>query len=79
MNRRELLIRLTDDGRVLLAEHADDVQALEQRMVGTLSERQIALFRSVLAEAWHARSRRSGTWNDRRREPPGRSRRRRGG
>ncbi len=59
-NRRELLIRLTDDGRVLLAEHADDVQALEQRMVGTLSERQIAQFRSVLAEAWHALSSQRG-------------------
>lgn len=46
----------TDDGRVLLAEHADDVKALERRMVGTLSEWQIAQFRSALAEAWHALS-----------------------
>ena len=55
-NRRELQIRLTEAGRALLAEHADAVLELEQRMVGTLSERQIAQFRSVLAEAWHALS-----------------------
>jgi len=55
-NRRELLIRLTDVGRALLAEYADDVLALERRMVSTLTERQVAQFRSALAEAWHALS-----------------------
>jgi DNA-binding MarR family transcriptional regulator len=55
-NRRELLIRLTDVGRALLAEHADDVLALERRMVSTLTERQVAQFRSALAEAWHSLS-----------------------
>ena len=55
-NRRELLIRLTDVGRALLAEYADDVLALERRMVSTLTERQVAQLRSALAEAWHALS-----------------------
>ena len=55
-NRRELLIRLTDVGRALLAEHADDVLALERHMVSTLTERQVAQLRSALAEAWHALS-----------------------
>lgn len=55
-NRRELLIHLTDAGRQLLAEHADEVLALEQRMVSGLTERQVDQFRSALAEAWHALS-----------------------
>ena len=55
-NRRELLIRLTDAGRALLAEYADDVLALERRMVSALTERQVAQLRSALAEAWHALS-----------------------
>ena len=55
-NRRELLIHLTDAGRQLLAEHADEVQALEQRMVSGLTDRQVDQFRSALAEAWHALS-----------------------
>jgi len=55
-NRRELQIRLTDAGRALLAEHADAVIALEQRMVRTLSERQVAQLRTALAEAWRALS-----------------------
>jgi hypothetical protein len=41
---------------MLLAEYADDVQALERRMVGTRSERQIARSRSAPAEAWHTLS-----------------------
>ena len=55
-NRRELLIRLTEAGRALLAAYADDVLALERRMVSTLTERQVAQLRSALAEAWHALS-----------------------
>jgi DNA-binding MarR family transcriptional regulator len=55
-NRRELLIRLTDAGRALLAEYANDVLALERRMVSALTERQVAQLRSALAEAWHALS-----------------------
>lgn len=55
-SRRELLIRLTDAGRKVLAEHADDVQALERRMVGALTERQVQQFRSALSKAWHALS-----------------------
>jgi DNA-binding MarR family transcriptional regulator len=53
-NRRELLIHLTDAGRALLEQHADDVLALEQRMVSTLSERQTQQFRTALAKAWNA-------------------------
>lgn len=55
-NRRELLIHLTDAGRQLLAEHADEVLALERRMVSGLTERQVDQFRSGLAAAWHALS-----------------------
>jgi DNA-binding MarR family transcriptional regulator len=55
-NRRELLIRLTDAGRKLLAEHTDEVLALESRMVSQLTERQVEQFRAALAEAWHALS-----------------------
>jgi DNA-binding MarR family transcriptional regulator len=55
-SRRELLIRLTDAGRRVLAEHADDVQALERRMVGGLTDRQIQQFRAALSKAWHALS-----------------------
>ncbi len=53
-NRRELLIHLTDAGRALLEQHADDVLALEQRMVSALSERQIQDLREALAKAWNA-------------------------
>jgi DNA-binding MarR family transcriptional regulator len=53
-SRRELLIRLTDSGRHVLAEHANDVQALERRMVSGLTEPQIRQFRSALSKAWHA-------------------------
>jgi len=55
-NRRELLIRLTDKARALLAEYADDVQAFERRMVSNLSERQEAQLRAALASVWHALS-----------------------
>lgn len=53
-NRRELLIRLTDVGRALLAEYADDVLALERRMVSTLTERQVDQLRTALTKAWRA-------------------------
>ncbi len=53
-NRRELSIRLTDDGRQLLAEHAEDVQALERRMVGDFTERQVDQLRAALTKAWRA-------------------------
>jgi DNA-binding MarR family transcriptional regulator len=55
-NRRELLIQLTDEGRSLLAEYADEVLVLERRMVRTLTERQVEQLRSALGEAWHALS-----------------------
>jgi DNA-binding MarR family transcriptional regulator len=53
-NRRELLLHLTDAGRQLLADHADEVAALEGRMVSKLTARQVAQFRAALADAWHA-------------------------
>jgi DNA-binding MarR family transcriptional regulator len=55
-NRRERLIHLTDAARELLARHADEVAALESRMVSTLSAQQVEQFRSALAQAWHALS-----------------------
>lgn len=53
-NRRELLLHLTDAGRQLLADHADEVAALEGRMVSKLTARQVDQFRAALADAWHA-------------------------
>jgi DNA-binding MarR family transcriptional regulator len=53
-NRRELLIHLTDAGRLLLTRHADDVTALESRMVSKLSPQQVEQLRSALADAWRA-------------------------
>ena len=55
-NRRELLIRLTAAGRQLLADHAEDVAALEDRMVSKLSPRQVGQLRSGLAAAYRALS-----------------------
>jgi DNA-binding MarR family transcriptional regulator len=55
-NRRELSIRLTRAGRELLAEYADDVRALERRMVGELAERQVDELRIALTKAWRALS-----------------------
>ena len=51
---RELLIRLTDTGRQLLADYAERVAALEHRMVLTFSPRQVDEFRSALAGAYEA-------------------------
>jgi DNA-binding MarR family transcriptional regulator len=53
-NRRELLIHLTETGKKLLADHADEVAALEERMISKLTARQVAQFRAALADAWHA-------------------------
>ena len=55
-NHRELLIRLTDDGRQLLADHAASVAAIEKRMVTGLSQRQVEQLRSALAAAYSALS-----------------------
>jgi len=55
-SRRELLIRLTDAGRQLLDDHADSVAALEERMIGNFSPRQVDQFRSALATAYQALS-----------------------
>jgi len=55
-SRRELLIRLTDAGRQLLEDHAENVAALEERMIGTFSPRQVDQFRSALATAHQALS-----------------------
>jgi DNA-binding MarR family transcriptional regulator len=53
-NRRELSIRLTDAGRKLLAEYAEDVQALERRMVSGFTEPQVDQLRIALTKAWRA-------------------------
>jgi DNA-binding MarR family transcriptional regulator len=55
-NRRELLIRLTSDGRQLLADYAGSVAAIEKRMVTGLSPRQVEQLRSALAAAYSALS-----------------------
>ena len=55
-SRRELLIRLTDAGRQLLDDHAESVAALEDRMIGNFSPRQVDQFRSALATAYQALS-----------------------
>lgn len=53
-NRRELLIRLSAAGRRLLATYADDVQAIEDRMVADLTPRQVEQLRTALTKAWRA-------------------------
>ncbi|MFJ9539501.1 MarR family winged helix-turn-helix transcriptional regulator [Streptomyces sp. NPDC101225] len=55
-SRRELLILLTDDGRQVLARHADPVRRLEERMVRDLTTRQTEQFRQALSTSWHALS-----------------------
>ncbi|GLZ11577.1 MarR family transcriptional regulator [Actinomadura sp. NBRC 104425] len=55
-NRRELLIHLTDAGRDLLADLAEPVRRLEERMLGDLTPRQVEQFRQALSDAWHALS-----------------------
>jgi DNA-binding MarR family transcriptional regulator len=53
-NRRELSIRLSDAGRKLLAEYAEEVGALERRMVDDFAERQVDPLRTALTKAWRA-------------------------
>ncbi|MEU4422001.1 MarR family transcriptional regulator [Actinoplanes sp. NPDC024001] len=53
-NRRELLIRLTDDGRALLASVAEPVRSLEERMISKLTAAEAAGFRQSLVSAWQA-------------------------
>jgi DNA-binding MarR family transcriptional regulator len=55
-NRRELSIHLTDSGREFLSEYAEDVRALERRMVRDLEARQVDQLRTALTKAWHALS-----------------------
>lgn len=55
-NRRELLILLTEDGRELLAQCAEPVRELEERMVRDLTAHQTEQFRQALSRAWHALS-----------------------
>ncbi|WP_149823798.1 MarR family winged helix-turn-helix transcriptional regulator [Streptomyces tailanensis] len=55
-NRRELLILLTDEGRELLAEVADQVRDLEERMISDLTAHQAEQFRQALSKAWQALS-----------------------
>ncbi|GGN75302.1 MarR family transcriptional regulator [Actinoplanes lobatus] len=53
-NRRELLIRLTGEGRALLAAVAADVRALETRMRAKLTDEQAADFRQSLIVSWQS-------------------------
>ncbi|MEV6300086.1 MarR family transcriptional regulator [Actinoplanes sp. NPDC051861] len=53
-NRRELLIRLTDEGRDLLASVAAPVRDLETRMVSKLTPDEAAEFRRFLVGAWQS-------------------------
>jgi DNA-binding MarR family transcriptional regulator len=53
-NRRELSIRLSEAGRKLLAEYAEEVGALERRMVDDFAERQVDQLRTALTKAWRA-------------------------
>ncbi len=53
-NRRELLIHLTDTGRDLLADLAEPVRRLEERLIDDLTARQREQFRQALSRAWRA-------------------------
>ncbi|XVQ06554.1 MarR family winged helix-turn-helix transcriptional regulator [Spirillospora sp. CA-255316] len=55
-NRRELLIHLTPAGRELLGDLAEPVRALERRLIGDLTARQVDQFRHALARTWSALS-----------------------
>ncbi|WP_433714161.1 MarR family winged helix-turn-helix transcriptional regulator [Nocardia sp. CA-084685] len=55
-NRRELLIHLTEAGRRLLADVADEVDAVEHQMISGMTAEQADDFRSALVRAWHALS-----------------------
>jgi DNA-binding MarR family transcriptional regulator len=55
-NRRELLILLTEEGRELLARHAEPVRELEERMVRDLTAHQADQLRLALSKAWQALS-----------------------
>jgi len=55
-NRRERLILLTDSARELLANYAEPVRELEERMVRELTAHQSRQFRQALSKAWHALS-----------------------
>ncbi|GAA1595695.1 MarR family winged helix-turn-helix transcriptional regulator [Actinoplanes couchii] len=54
LNRRELRIHLTAEGRALLAAVETPVRELEARMISELTEGQAAGFRQSLISAWQA-------------------------
>ena len=54
VNRRELLIHLTAEGRSLLTAVATPVRDLESRMIATLTKDQSDDFRQHLIMAWQA-------------------------
>ncbi|MEW2357128.1 MarR family transcriptional regulator [Spirillospora sp. NPDC029432] len=56
-SRRELLILLNDAGRELLAEYAEPVRRVEERMTAELTARQAEQFRAALGTSWRALSR----------------------
>lgn len=53
-NRRELLIRLTPEGRALLAAVSEPVSELESRMTSTMTPARTADFRQSLITAWQS-------------------------
>jgi DNA-binding MarR family transcriptional regulator len=57
-NRRVLLIRLTPQGRALLRTYDEQVQLLQERMLGTLSGRQRQTLRDGLAACQRSLARR---------------------
>jgi DNA-binding MarR family transcriptional regulator len=55
-NRRVLLIRLTPKGRAMLEKYDEQVQLLQDRMLGTLNARQRQSLRDSLTACWSALS-----------------------
>lgn len=53
-NRRELLIHLTGEARALLAAVDGPVRDLEARMIGKLTDAQVAEFRQSLITSWQS-------------------------
>jgi len=47
-DRRRLVVALTTDGRALLHRYRDDVQALEEGMLASLSDAEVTALRSAL-------------------------------
>ena len=53
-SRRERLVRITTDGRRLLRDYADAVDAIEDRMIAGLTRAKSDAFRQALTVMWQA-------------------------